>query len=284
MMLKSALVLTCIAGLATAANAQNHPVAGAIGPYVAPPMTDAESLWDQSAFDANLVAVIDTEFPDFASYSTYMVDDFGTDGATWNVESVSAYFTQGFGVWDPAQLLTGKLQVYPKAGSLPNDANDIAPEYDVAIRITDGGGYWIVSAETSEIAELQGINGEYWIGLTPIVTFGTFGQEFHLQLASFHGDQAACRNPGQIFGFGPNWFPVSNFGFGSSEMGFKLEGTIAGGGCYADCTGEGELDFFDFLCFQNAFAALEDYAECTGEGDFDFFDFLCFQNAFAEGC
>jgi hypothetical protein len=54
--------------------------------------------------------------------------------------------------------------------------------------------------------------------------------------------------------------------------------------CYADCTGEGDLDFFDFLCFQNAFAALEEYAECTGEGDFDFFDFLCFQNAFAEGC
>jgi hypothetical protein len=56
------------------------------------------------------------------------------------------------------------------------------------------------------------------------------------------------------------------------------------GECYADCTGEGDLDFFDFLCFQNAFADGDAYADCTGEGDFDFFDFLCFQNAFADGC
>ena len=27
------------------------------------------------------------------------------------------------------------------------------------------------------------------------------------------------------------------------------------GGCYADCDESGDLDFFDFLCFQNAFAA-----------------------------
>jgi len=283
-MLKSALVLTCIAGLATAANAQDHPIAGAIGPNVAPPMTDAEALWDQSAFDANLVAVIDTQFPDFASYSTYMVDDFGTDGAAWNVESVSTYFTQGFGAWDPSQILTGTLQVYPKSGSLPNDANDTVPEYDVAIRVTDGGGYWIVSAETSEVAELQGINGEYWIGLTPIVNFGAMGQEFHLQLASFHGDQAAARNPGQAFGFGPNWFGVSTFGFGNSEMGFKLEGSIAGDDCYPDCNGDTILDFFDFLCYLNAFDEQDEYADCEDNGIFDFFDFLCYLNAFDEGC
>jgi hypothetical protein len=31
----------------------------------------------------------------------------------------------------------------------------------------------------------------------------------------------------------------------------KLE--LPGGACYADCTGEGVLDLFDFLCFVNAF-------------------------------
>ncbi len=53
---------------------------------------------------------------------------------------------------------------------------------------------------------------------------------------------------------------------------------------YADCDGSGGLDFFDFLCFQNAFAAGDSYANCDGAGGLDFFDFLCFQNEFAGGC
>ncbi len=54
--------------------------------------------------------------------------------------------------------------------------------------------------------------------------------------------------------------------------------------CYADCDESGGLDFFDFLCFQNAFAAGEPYADCDESGGLDFFDFLCYQNAFAAGC
>src|SRR5690606_38129066 len=56
------------------------------------------------------------------------------------------------------------------------------------------------------------------------------------------------------------------------------------GGCYADCDGSGGLDFFDFLCFQNEFAAGSAEADCDGSGGLDFFDFLCFQNEFAAGC
>ena len=54
--------------------------------------------------------------------------------------------------------------------------------------------------------------------------------------------------------------------------------------CYPDCDRSGELDFFDFLCFQNAFAARDPYADCDRSGTFDFFDFLCFQEAFGVGC
>jgi len=54
--------------------------------------------------------------------------------------------------------------------------------------------------------------------------------------------------------------------------------------CYADCDCDGALDFFDFLCFQNEFAAASPYADCDDSGTHDFFDFLCFQNAFAAGC
>ena len=57
-----------------------------------------------------------------------------------------------------------------------------------------------------------------------------------------------------------------------------------GDDCYVDCDGNGELDFFDFLCFQNAFATGDPYADCDDTGALDFFDFLCFQNQFAVGC
>jgi hypothetical protein len=59
---------------------------------------------------------------------------------------------------------------------------------------------------------------------------------------------------------------------------------IGAAGCYADCDESGELDFFDFLCFQNEFAAGTEYADCDQSGAHDFFDFLCFQNEFAAGC
>ena len=57
-----------------------------------------------------------------------------------------------------------------------------------------------------------------------------------------------------------------------------------GTACYHDCNGDGVLDFFDFLCFQNEFAAGTPYGDCDGSGVHDFFDFLCFQDEFAGGC
>jgi trimeric autotransporter adhesin len=54
--------------------------------------------------------------------------------------------------------------------------------------------------------------------------------------------------------------------------------------CYPDCDGNGTLDFFDFLCFQNAFLAQDPYADCDRDGTLTFFDFLCFQNEFLAGC
>jgi hypothetical protein len=64
----------------------------------------------------------------------------------------------------------------------------------------------------------------------------------------------------------------------------NLSITAAGGECYPDFTGEGDLDLFDFLAYVNSFNDGEDRADCTGEGVLDFFDFLCFTNAFNAGC
>jgi len=79
---------------------------------------------------------------------------------------------------------------------------------------------------------------------------------------------------------------VSHFGGAFPvEMAYFDDFSVeAAGGCYPDCTGEGTLDIFDFICFQDAFAVSDPYADCTGEGTFDIFDFICFQDAFVMGC
>jgi hypothetical protein len=59
-----------------------------------------------------------------------------------------------------------------------------------------------------------------------------------------------------------------------------LCGESARGSWYVDCDHSGTLDFFDLLCFQNAFIAGEPYADCDQDGRLTFFDYLCFQNEF----
>jgi hypothetical protein len=56
------------------------------------------------------------------------------------------------------------------------------------------------------------------------------------------------------------------------------------GECPADIDGNGVLDLFDFLGFQNLFAAQDPKADLTGDGVFDLFDFLAYQNLFVAGC
>jgi hypothetical protein len=166
-------------------------------------------LWDQ-AFDDGSYAVVDQDFPDFGSFSTYLVDDFSTGGQTWSICEVRTYFTNrpGLGFWDPS-IRTAKLNFYPKpvGSTIPVDATDLAPEYSVAVTLVNLGLYWGAYSNTTGVAELQGINGEYWVGLTPEAAFGTYGQEFHVGFTTGYGDAAAMRNPGGGFAFasGTGW-------------------------------------------------------------------------------
>jgi hypothetical protein len=88
--------------------------------------------------------------------------------------------------------------------------------------------------------------------------------------------------------YGGAWSLVVGGAFGSVGAGVPSQNIArligCAPACYADCDGGGSLDFFDFLCFQNLFAALDPAADCDGDTQFTFFDFLCFQNAFAAGC
>ncbi len=54
--------------------------------------------------------------------------------------------------------------------------------------------------------------------------------------------------------------------------------------CYSDCDLSGSLDFFDYICFQNAYLSGLGSADCDRNGLIEPFDFLCFQNSFSGGC
>jgi hypothetical protein len=54
--------------------------------------------------------------------------------------------------------------------------------------------------------------------------------------------------------------------------------------CGADCTGDGALDVFDFLCFHGRVMTSDPAADCNGDGLINIFDFLCFHAMTVAGC
>ncbi|MEQ8316573.1 MAG: TIGR03790 family protein [Phycisphaerales bacterium] len=72
-------------------------------------------------------------------------------------------------------------------------------------------------------------------------------------------------------------------GSAGSDTGMVTLG-LPGSSCRADLDGDGSLTIFDFLEFQNLFAAGDPTADFDGDGSLTIFDFLAFQNEFAAGC
>jgi hypothetical protein len=54
--------------------------------------------------------------------------------------------------------------------------------------------------------------------------------------------------------------------------------------CPADCTGDGNLNILDFVCFQSAWKDHQASGDCDHNGLFNILDFVCFQGLFQQGC
>ncbi len=54
--------------------------------------------------------------------------------------------------------------------------------------------------------------------------------------------------------------------------------------CYPDCTGDGSLAPYDFVCFLQAFLQADPYTDCNNDGLFSVADFACFQRRYVEEC
>lgn len=130
--------------------------------------------------------------------------------------------------------------------------------------------------------------GQYWVAWNASV-FSNSQTIILWAVAGAHAvgggqpDNAWLWNPGGGWGYPDNYkkVPADLGGNGQTGVNHVLFGKSA---CYADCERDGDLDLFDFLCFQGAHAQQDLYADCEGDGDWDLFDFLCFQGLHADGC
>lgn len=213
------------------------------GTAVADPITSTNLGWTGTITTPRTVLVnqgttagngtVDQNFPDFPAYSASMVDDFSTGGQTWNLTRFTTYYTVGGTgaptLWNPT-ITTGTLSFYAKSGALPGagDVQSNLGNVSISLSLINGGTVWAATCDVSGIGALQGLNGNYWIGLTPTAAFGTYSQEFHLlsSLAT-NGDGSALRNGGGGFGVGTNWISSGSLaGLPPTDMLMTIEGNI----------------------------------------------------------
>lgn len=178
-------------------------------------------LWYQAP-DTGPVAHVDQEFPDFVGYNTYQVHDVTVGAGGWIIQSITGYFGGGIGGW-PTTTANVTVNIFPKSGSLPGAGDD--PSLGVVHSASfswDGTTYTVTVGGLS----IPLAAGDWWIGLTPILQYSTYGQQFHWRSTPYVGDYTALRNPGGSFGFGTNWVTYAALGtYPAGDGAILIEGT-----------------------------------------------------------
>ncbi len=185
-------------------------------------MAWADVLWNQAP-DTLANAYIDQEFTDYPTYSTYQVHDIVVPASGWTIQKITTYFINGATPGNWSTVTQGRLNVFPKSGSLPGAGNDPAAGTAYPVTIVNP------ATGTCEVS-MGGLNivlpaGQYWVGFTPMTTFATTGQKFLCQTTGIQGDMSAVRNPGGAFGFGTNWTTGAVFSPpATADSAIKIEG------------------------------------------------------------
>ncbi|MCW5757089.1 MAG: hypothetical protein KIT54_07635 [Phycisphaeraceae bacterium] len=116
---------------------------------------------------------------------------------------------------------------------------------------------------------------------TALLASPVLAQSLTLECAAF--TSGGTTGPGgDLLVFGQAF--VGSVGSPGVALDAGLLACMTGSACRADIDGDGQLTIFDFLAFQNLFAAGDMRADFDGDGELTLFDFLAFQNEFAAGC
>lgn len=182
----------------------------------------ATILWQQMP-DVGGSAFIDHEFvnPGYLAYSTYQVHDVVVGSSGWWINSITGFYQPPDGSW-PSEASV-RLNIFDKVGSSPVSANDptAGDVFDASLSVV--GGYTEVTLDGLNIYLTE---GDYWIGMTPIIDYTLFGQEWHSVTTSIVGDQSAFRNPSGAFGYGTGWNPLSTMSGYDADGALRIDGVV----------------------------------------------------------
>ena len=167
-----------------------------------------EVIWD-SPPNNDLPAFKDQQYGDFPDFSTYLVAHIRLDRAYF-IHDITTYFTNANGSWPNGQdNVEAVLNIIPQDASLPDN------NYDPRGPQQGGDGIKVLGSmkwEGSRLTLTTHLNGgivlgegNWWIGLTPKISFVDFGNEFHKGSDQWLKNTAG-RNPGGGFGVGTDWF------------------------------------------------------------------------------
>jgi len=165
----------------------------------------------------------DQDYPDFPDFSTFVVASVLFDT---NVEltAITGFYTNLGKQWPQNEFAPAVFNIFQ--GDLQHDDDPRLGTVVDAFYIVDVNGLevtWDLTKSASPVI-LKG-NTQFWIGLTPKLGFGIFGNQN--RQASDVGPNSMVRNPGGGFGLGSEWTDVGDFfGFGDYSAAITIRGNV----------------------------------------------------------
>ncbi len=196
------------------------------------PMTGA-ALWDQPLSTVNQNPYVDQEFPDLATYSSYLADDF-TNPVTWEIDTI---LIPGSGWNSFASLLNADSltwQIYADCAGVPcgdPSGGGSPPIWTLTLapgsaQVTIGNGSGGMPSDTmlELVTPVSLPAGHWWLLFYPTGSLGTLGQFGRQPADTVNGYAGKFINPGGAFGYGTAWQNWAVLGPSQHDMAFRLEG------------------------------------------------------------
>lgn len=194
-------------------------------------------LWDQPLSTVNQNAYVNQEFSDFASYSSFLADDF-TVTMPWMVNSI---FVPGDG-WNGFTTLLNasalNFMIYEDSagipagdptggGAMPVWALSLLPT-DPQVTISAGTSGYDSNVQLDLDEPLMLPTGHYWLIFYPSLSFASGGQFGRQPADTANLHTASFINPGGGFGLGPFWQPWNVLDVTQTDLAFRIEGEQVG--------------------------------------------------------
>ena len=183
----------------------------------------ADMLYDATQLNSAGGVYANTYYSDNPTNSDFVVDDIEVPAGGWTIDTLSVY--DGLLLGGDLTATQAYLVLFPKSlGAVdPMNHTTLVSVTQTPETFTDPNS--IPSVRTTQRFDASGLNlvlapGEYWIGLTPILTgsnpFGAWSSHTN------HGDQ-----PMQYAVMHQTWFPLAGGGFTNwgPDMMMRIQGT-----------------------------------------------------------